>query len=409
MKKSILILIFLAAALISWCENNKYQLSVKIFPGETKIRVNGKPAEPLSQEGYWKFYRILPGETVLTCSSPGYTEKSLPVYIDGPVKIEEKLERTGSKLEMITEIPSGRRPKSVTFSPGGEYFVVTELEGSGVGIYRLDSFKRYKHVELGGTGFVESAFIPGKDELWISQMTTGQIHIIDTRNYTFKRSIESGGRWTKVIAPAPSGDRVYVSNWISRDVSEIDGKTGKVLRIFPVSGIPRGMAVTADEESLFVCIYDTGTVEKIDLESGESKILPFGPGAKRHIVLDHRKHTGYVSDMYHGTVTAFSLDDGRKMGEIRIGANLNTIALSEDGKFLFASVRGKNNPESYLKKGPEFGKVAVLQTDPLRIIDWTWGRNQPTGLDISPDSKYLIFSDFLDDNLEIYSIQALWD
>jgi sugar lactone lactonase YvrE len=46
----------------------------------------------------------------------------------------------------------------------------------------------------------------------------------------------------------------------------------------------------------------------------------------------------------------------------------------------------------------------MLKADDLSLIERVWGRNQPTGLAVSPDGKYLVFTDFLDANLELYSI-----
>jgi DNA-binding beta-propeller fold protein YncE len=36
-------------------------------------------------------------------------------------------------------------------------------------------------------------------------------------------------------------------------------------------------------------------------------------------------------------------------------------------------------------------------------VDWTWGRNQPTGLAVSPDGRSVAFSNFLDDDIEVYA------
>ena len=98
---------------------------------------------------------------------------------------------------------------------------------------------------------------------------------------------------------------------------------------------------------------------------------------------------------------------GKLEKAVHVGPNINTICLSQDGKYLFASSRGRNNPDDYTIPGPDFGTVSLLSTKDLAVIDRVWGRNQPTGLAVSPDNNYLIFSDFLDDNLELYRIKTV--
>ena len=107
--------------------------------------------------------------------------------------------------------------------------------------------------------------------------------------------------------------------------------------------------------------------------------------------------------MYYGTVFAISLKTDRVLKKIHAGSNLNTIALSPDEQYLFISSRGKNSCNGYLEKGPEFGKIFLYNTSRGIIEDWVWGQNQPTGLDISPDSKTIAFTDFLDGLIEIYN------
>jgi len=83
---------------------------------------------------------------------------------------------------------------------------------------------------------------------------------------------------------------------------------------------------------------------------------------------------------------------------------LNTIALSPDGATLYVSSRGPNNLKNYTFKGPAFGKVYAVDTTTLTIKDWAWGGNQPTGLDVSPDGTRIVFSNFLDDTVEMYDV-----
>jgi DNA-binding beta-propeller fold protein YncE len=128
-----------------------------------------------------------------------------------------------------------------------------------------------------------------------------------------------------------------------------------------------------------------------------------GEGACRHVI--YRDGKLYVSDMYRGTVNILNAATGALLVSRRIGSNINTIVLSPDGRRVFASSRGRNNPEDYTRPGPEFGAVYMLNADDLSLQESVWGRNQPTGLAVSPDGKYLVFTDFLDANMELYIIK----
>ena len=56
--------------------------------------------------------------------------------------------------------------------------------------------------------------------------------------------------------------------------------------------------------------------------------------------------------------------------------------------------------------GPEWGSVLLFDTETGKMLDAIVGGNQPTALDVSPDGKYLVFSDFLDARLEVYEIPS---
>jgi DNA-binding beta-propeller fold protein YncE len=165
------------------------------------------------------------------------------------------------------------------------------------------------------------------------------------------------------------------------------------------------MAFSPDGRYCYVAIYDAGVIAVIDMEQNKvSTRYRFHnrTGAARHVI--YRDGKLYVSDMYQGTVNILDAATGKLLASRFVGFNINTIVLTPDGKFVFASSRGTNNREDYTRPGPDFGAVYMLKADDLTLVERVWGRNQPTGLAVSPDGKYLVFTDFLDANLELYSI-----
>jgi DNA-binding beta-propeller fold protein YncE len=210
----------------------------------------------------------------------------------------------------------------------------------------------------------------------------------------------------KVLALSPDSRTAAVSNWLSGTVSFFDGKTKELLFTVPAGGTPRGMAFSSDGNLLYTAIFDEPLIAVIDIRrrSVTKRFRLYeGPGAARHVICEGEKL--FVSDMARGTVCILEAESGRLLASVRVGPNINTIVLSPDRKTLFASSRGRNNREDYTRPGPDFGSVTMLSASDLSVRGKVWGRNQPTGLSVSPNGRLLAFTDFLDANLELYGLE----
>jgi YVTN family beta-propeller protein len=231
------------------------------------------------------------------------------------------------------------------------------------------------------------------------------VHAFRMTDFTYVDSFKAGGLWPKVIAVSSDERTAYVSNWESKTVSVIDTARRTVTSRIAMGGIPRGMAFSRDGRFLYVCIYEPGSLAKVDLATNAIvKTIDVGSSALRHVVLHPTRDVLYVSDLLRGRVFAVDAATDTVIASAVVDHLLNTLKVSPDGERLFACSRGANNPVNWTTKGPAFGKLYCLDPLTLAVTDWAWGGNQPTGLGISPDGRFVCFSDFLDARLEAYEI-----
>ena len=385
--------------------------TLKSAPDNLIVFLNDELIMPVSTANSLRNYQInAPG--MLRFSSVGYQSQEyhsnlLPVR-DGLVQI--KLENENGIHDLRGEFLTGEQPKSVYFSPDGQRLFVPLLAQHGIDVYQLigNTLIYEKRLIVPGstaTGFVEAFCDARRSELWVSNMEENKLHIFDLNTLEYKTSLASGGVFPKVIAQSPDGHVTVVSNWISMNISVFDSDTKRLLRRIPVGGTPRGLAFSPDGRLLYTAIYDEPVIAVVDMAQNTvvSRFRLYeGQGAARHVI--YRDGKLYVSDMFCGTVNILNASTGALLQSRRIGPNINTIIISPDGRYIYASSRGRNNPANYTLPGPDFGAIYMLNAENLSLRERIWGRNQPTGLAISPDGRFLALTDFLDKNLEFYSI-----
>ncbi len=385
------------------------RLALDIRPKTARYRIVRSDGRQISGTGPFKG-TVPAGKTTVQITAAGCRPIQRTTFVDRPTKIAEWLDPKGqlvSKIGMFSSVPA---PKGVAVTPNGSQAWVTALVTQpSIAAYNTATGKVLGEVDLGKDGAVEVIFSKDGRRAYASQMQSASVYEIDTRTFKVLRNFKTESAWTKVIALSPDGKRLYAANWSGDDISEIDLGSGKLVRRMRTVDTPRGLWPTADGKRLFVAGFGensyVGRIAVIDLETGTSKTLfEKRAAAMRHMVADEARGKLFTSDLGQDCVWVTDMRTLKTSRFVTTDRCPNTMDISPDGRVLFVSCRGANNPESYNLKGPEWGTVLLFDTHTGKPLDAIIGGNQCTALDLSDDGKVLVFSDFLDARLRVYEV-----
>lgn len=321
------------------------------------------------------------------------------------------LDNPAARHRFVSRIATGKQPKSAMFISDRQV-ILPLLDDNHLEVIDIVTGQT-RRLELPAQyakrgGFVESVRVPTRGEFWVSQMKAAAIHRFAADTLEYRGTIHVSGAWTKVLAYDAVRNLVYASNWNSADISVVSVQELKEIKKIKLGSVPRGMAFSADGNTMVAAMFggktdadQAGRTALIDLNTQKITSTIISGGAHRHAV---RLRTGAdvfaVSDMAKNRV--YFIENYKKVDETKVFSNPNTIVESPDGKYLYVSCRGHNNPKSFLIKGPDFGKVMVIDLATRKVVEEIEGGNQPTGLDVSPDGKYIVSTDFLDHAMRVY-------
>jgi YVTN family beta-propeller protein len=378
-------------------------LTIKVNPQIVNLTISLQDGTTVT--GKSPFSKELPGGHIsIRFSKKGYNTTTREVDLDRATSLSVWLDPAGQLYESVVRFKCGPNPKQVAFTPDGTEMWTSLLGGYGLEIYEPTTGRKVGGVKLGEHGAVEVIFTRDGTTAYASQMETASVYEIDRATRKVTRHFKTGGTWTKVLLLSPDEKTLYASNWVSNDVSEIDLATGKVNRILKTVVTPRGLYATPDGARLFVAGFENGDIQRIDLATGKGQIIHKTGGAMRHMVADDARGLLYVDDMSTREVFVIDLATEKVTKLADTDQRPNTMDLSPNGKVLYVSNRGKDNPKTYYIPGPEWGSILAIDTATGKTLDAIVGGNQCTGLDVSPDGTLLAFSDFLDNKIRVYRI-----
>jgi DNA-binding beta-propeller fold protein YncE len=381
------------------------KLTISADPKATDLAITLQDGTALS--GVTPYSEQVPGGNItLTLSKDGYKAATRQIDLTKETSVSVWLDPEGLLFDSLVRFTCGPNPKQVVFTPDGKELWVSLLGGAGLEVFDPLTGEKLSQITLGEHGAVEVIFTKDGKTAYASQMETASVYEIDRVSRKVTRQFKTGGSWTKVLLLSPDEKTLWASNWVSDDVSEIDLTTGKLVRRMKTVDTPRGLYCTPDGARLYVAGYENGDIERIDLDTGKGTVIFKTGGAMRHMVGDDKRGLLYVDDMatIGKVVYVVDLATDRVTKLATTDERPNTMDLSPDGKVLYVSNRGKDNPKSYYITGPEWGSVLAIDTATGTILDAIVGGNQCTGLDVSPDGTLLAFSDFLDNRIRIYMI-----
>lgn len=209
---------------------------------------------------------------------------------------------------------------------------------------------------------------PGCDACSGSSYDPGVVYRINTQSAKIEQAIKVGSV-PKYMCASRDNKWVFVSNWVSGDVSAINTLTNKTERTIKIGRHPRGM-VCDSRMRLYVTVMGSDKIAVHDFNSNTTEMIKVGKGP-RHLQLSPDEDFLYCSLNSLGKLVKINLNEMKIVAEVYTGRAPRTMQLSMDGRILYVGNYSSNT-------------ISKVDVQSMKVLDEIETNEHPIGLTVNP-------------------------
>src|SRR3984885_14721585 len=316
------------------------------------------------------------------------------------------------EVEEVADTPS--MPKGAVLSPDGKRFYVTNFgmaNAHNITVYDASSLSLLDTIHLPGV-VVESVLSSDGKTLYASNFTRNTVQVVDVASHRVKRELEAGAQ-PKILVLSRDQKTLFPANRSGNSVPmfdlSADLEKGKVVRTLPVGPHPRGMVLTS-RGVLYVANFDGASIDVFDglflpsATGAPSGVSAAGPHTyrlavcriPRHLALSPDEKTLYISCYHDSEIDALDVETEVVTHRVPVGTNPKSIEVSRDGRFVYSADYGE-----------EAHGVSVLDT-----TDWTArtfsvpGMDRGSGIAIAEDGAHALVTGWYDNHVYLVGFEG---
>ncbi len=290
------------------------------------------------------------------------------------------------------QIPVGDLPLAIALHPDGRHLLVSNNGYSRQSIDVVDLEKR----KVGSRTVVEKAWLglglsPDGKRVYAGGGMSNSILAFDFRNGSLSplRPIPVGPARADIYPGGLclAGDRLYVANNLSNNLTAVDLASGKALGSVDVGDHPYTCIASPDGKSVYVSVWGAARVAVVDpaamkvtarIPTGDHpNAMAFAPDGSRL----------FVANANANTISAIDVASAKVRESISValypdspeGSTTNALVLSPDGRRLYAANADNN----------DVAVVDITRAGASRVLGFIPVGWYPTALAISADGKTL--------------------
>ncbi len=217
-------------------------------------------------------------------------QKTLYVAVGGNGTIAV-IDRKARTITRRITLPAGAQPYALAITPDGTRLYTGEFAVVGsAAIYSIDlPSGNIKALPTAGSVITQAIVSPDGTQVWICNYF-GNVYVFDVLTNTLIASLPITGAWN--VAFNANGTRAYVTNGIRGTpgaVTVIDPSTFKTITSITVGNTPRNIRVTPSGRHIFVTNYDSNFITQIDAYTNQViRSIPIGDTGASGIKFAHR-------------------------------------------------------------------------------------------------------------------------
>jgi YVTN family beta-propeller protein len=207
---------------------------------------------------------------------------------------------------------------------------------------------------------------------YTTHMSPSMISVIDVASMTKVAEVPIPGE-AHALAVSPRGDRVYVTN-TSNSVFAVDVASRTIVGTSTVGAGPWGIAfwTTATDSLMYVSARNGGSLSEIDMRTGNVLRTIHVGGRPHGVAISPDGSTLYTADDSNGEIVFVNRGTGTVTARLSAQGAWG-VALSPDGNTLFVTTN--------------YGYIVVVDVPSATITKRYWADSQPREIFVMPDNR----------------------
>ena len=245
----------------------------------------------------------------------------------------------------LATLPTGQGPHEVVLSRDGRVAVVTDYGAQGPGgntltVIDVPGLRVARTIELGQYrrphGIV---FLPGDSLVAVTSESTGNVVIVNVAAGVVRSAIPTTQNGSHMVAVVGDGSLMYTGNIGSNSVSELDGRTGKFVRLWQVPAQPEAINVTPDGSEVWVGSNATGLVSVLDPKTGTVSTAAEGVSWPYRVLFSPDRRFTFLPDLRNEELRFLDRASRRELSRLQFPqGGPQGITITPDGKYILQSL-----------------------------------------------------------------------
>lgn len=231
------------------------------------------------------------------------------------------------------------------------------------------------------------------EKVFVAESFANQIEAIDTADFSSPKKVIDSGLTPRDLKLTADGKSLYVANYLSSDLTEIDPLALTARRTIDLSCMPSSLAVSPDGKTGYAICRNIERLIYIDLPSGTETAalrIPF----PYSIAVTPDGQRAYVSrSMFSRYVDVVDLALGKVTTSITVGRSPQGILVSPSGGSVYTANAGA-------------ASVSVLDTVSNTVRKTIAVGRNPVALAIDSEEKFLYVANRSDSTVSVINLET---
>lgn len=262
--------------------------------------------------------------------------------------------RTG---RLVAHIQVGDGPHEVAASPDGRWAVVTlpgdsrsfnpfgNMKSNKLALIDVATATLKRTIDLGEYGTPHGvAFLSDNRTVAVTSEPRHSVVLVDIESGAVLDAISAGSNaGPYLLALSQDRKRIYTANIASSTVGEIDVATRTLLRTIPAPGVPEGIAVSPDGNTVWLVeSLKTRTLAVLDLKTGATLVTFDGFVHPHRVGLSPDGAFALVTDAGGNEIRIYDARNRRELRRVSTGEDNKPVGLSfaPDSKLAYVTLAG---------------------------------------------------------------------